>query len=157
MDAADVRAAVERLCQVNLVYTKHDVREMRTLCEVSKRHLRDKVAAHLRQTCEEPLLTQYWGDGWGCKVREHMMHKSVDDLVVRTHGRVRLEFNIERVMLVSTDPSGAPRKFMLFGDPRPMADGRKAWNFFTAAHDFFLPCASKDIEAGLQTYIALTG
>ena len=88
-------------------------------------------------------------------MRESVVHASLKGLLIKRAGRLRVEFNLERLIVVSRgDKISRYEKHLLVGDPRPCRNGRRALNFFQARLDFYpLPRASGHVGRTTSAYV----
>ena len=78
------------------------------------------------------MLYCHGSDGWSRIISETVQVK-LDQHLIKRHGKLRAEFNLEREILKTIDKNGTIHLAMAFTPPRPMLNGKSGWHIFQAA------------------------
>ena len=102
-----------------------EVRLAHKLCELLKRHLKDKCLAMVEDCRNQPLLISYSSDATSLLCRT--VHRAqIGDTPIRRAGKDLYELLMQRAFFKSFGLDGEERVEILYWDPVPLTAGKKS-------------------------------
>lgn len=125
-------------CQAGRVLNSEEVAENEQLAELVKWHLRQCAHRLLEESKHRPVLFAYSSDATPVLTQTSAVSasSSATPLVVR-RGKVLEELLMQRGLVKTFAGTGQPKMAVVMADPVPLSEGKKAWNLFSAACDFW--------------------
>ena len=137
MSGDEVRDLIRDYGTASKILPSHEITARSKLCEVLKAYLRDKAETLVKQNQGRPLLYCYGNDGTDMITQVHITVDAGPHRQLRRRGGRALEFLIEMAWVSARTAGGKWETCVLFRDPQPMTEGKKADHNFMAARRFF--------------------
>ena len=136
MDLDQFAALYLEYCKPSQRLSGDDRWTLAKLTEVLKHFIRERALSIVRGANAQPLLFSYQSDATSYLCLVNKTSKLDGSVVVRS-GKVLHEFLMERGFVKSLTATGSEQMALLLADPRPLSNGKGAWQCFTAATQFF--------------------
>ena len=136
MAALSLRDTLRRHARPYTVLSREETGEALKLAEGLKLHLEEQAAALIQRCGEQPLVVSYSSDGTPLLLQNVTTSRLPSGAVLRRAGKRRVEFLLQRGVLVSKDINGVAEAAHVLQDPIAMSDGKKAPHLFKAYTQF---------------------
>ena len=139
LDVARVREVCQRQATPSVVLSRDETREAKRLAEALKTVLWGKAHDIVAGCHTGPILYSYQPDGT-LFVCQHIVARKVNQtLMLRRNWTHRVEFLLQRGVVLSRSVAGDARVAQLVMDPMNMSSGTKTGHLMQASIDFLDP------------------
>ena len=138
MDASQLVSRWRELCQPFKVLSKQDQQDLLKLCVLGQKLIQNQGRDFVRRCENQPILLSYGSDSTPILTQGTVSQSSGGSSrpVIRRAGRAT-ELLLERGFLTSITPLGCKSSVALLSSPKPLDQGKGAWQCFTASCAFF--------------------